>query len=43
MMMPPFKDKFTQDELTILQEWIHTLGKIEEVKPWSVKNVIQPK
>ncbi len=51
MMMPPFKDAFTQDELNTLQKWIHTLGTIEtkteikkqKVKPWSVKNVIQPK
>lgn len=43
MMMPPFKDKFTKNELIVLQKWIQRLGKIEEVKSWSVKNVIQPK
>lgn len=33
MLMPPFKNKFTQDELRILQEWIHTLGAKEKANP----------
>jgi len=40
MMMPPYKTKFTQKELNILQEWIHNLDKIETSKPWRVKNDI---
>jgi hypothetical protein len=40
MMMPPFKSKFTEDELNILQEWIRNLDKIEVPKPWRVKNDI---
>ena len=37
MMMPPFKNKFSKEEVNILKEWIDSLGKIESVKPWSVK------
>jgi len=37
MMMPPFKTKFTQEELNILQEWIHNLDKIKVQKPWRIK------
>jgi len=40
MMMPPYKTKFTQEELNTVQEWIHNLDKIETSKPWSVKNDI---
>ena len=40
MMMPPFKTKFTQEELKILQEWIRNLDKIEVQKPWRIKNDI---
>jgi cytochrome c len=40
MMMPPFKTKFTQEELNILQEWIHSLDKIEAAKPLRIKNDI---
>jgi len=37
MMMPPFKNKFSKEELNILKEWIDSLGKIESPKPWKVK------
>jgi len=40
MMMPPFKTKFTEEELNILQEWIHNLDKIKVEKPWRIKNDI---
>ena len=40
MMMPPFKTKFTQEELNILQEWIRNLDKTEVQKPWRIKNDI---
>ncbi|MDQ1325907.1 MAG: hypothetical protein QG567_16 [Campylobacterota bacterium] len=33
MLMPAFKNKFTQDELRILQEWIHTLGTKDKASP----------
>jgi len=40
MMMPPYKNKFSQNELKILQEWINSFATIEAPKPWSVKNDI---
>jgi len=40
MLMPPFKDKFSKDELNILKDWIDSLGKIEKQKLWRSKNVI---
>ena len=40
MMMPAFKNKFSKEELKILEEWINSLATIEEIKPWSVKNAI---
>ena len=40
MMMPPFKEKFSEEELNILKDWIDSLGKIESPKTWKVKNDI---
>jgi len=40
VMMPPFKGKFSEEELKVLQQWIDSFATIEEVKPWSVKNAI---
>jgi cytochrome c len=40
VMMPPYKEKFSKDELEILQQWIDSFATIEEIKPWSTKNAI---
>jgi len=40
MMMPAFKNKFSKEELMILKEWIDSLGKMNEPKPWKSKNII---
>jgi cytochrome c len=37
MMMPPFKGKFTQEELKTLKEWIESFATKEAPKPWRVK------
>ncbi|MFT7824707.1 MAG: cytochrome c [Sulfurimonas sp.] len=43
MIMPSYKDKFTQDELQTLQAWIQTLGEKDKAEPWSAEKVIQRK
>jgi len=37
MMMPPFKNKFSKEELNILKEWIDSFATIEAPKPWKAK------
>ncbi len=40
MMMPAYKDKFSQEELETLKEWIENLGAINQPKVWKVKHEI---